>query len=86
MEDFAVVAVHKKSVVLLGLDLIGESNVLLTKSSTPRRNNCGDAATAADFTADDSLWAGAVSVGKKTNGSLIIGDRERTFTVRGHLR
>src|SRR2546430_1731765 len=85
MEDFAVVASTKKSVVLLGLDLIGESNVLLTKNPDgTSQTTVANAATPQDFTADDSLWAGS-SLGWKKNQriSLIIGDHERTFTVRG---
>jgi putative ABC transport system permease protein len=76
MEDFAVVVATRKSIVLLGLDLIGESNVLRSKEV--------DGASQ-DFSADDdSIWAGS-SLGwqKGQQVSLIIGDRERTFVVRG---
>ena len=60
MEDFAVVASTKKSVVLLGLDLIGESNVLLTKNPDgTSQTTVANAATPQDFIADDSLWAGS---------------------------
>jgi len=85
MEDFAVVASTKKSVVLLGLDLIGESNVLLTKNPDGTSQTAvANAATPQDFTADDSLWAGSsLDWEKGQRISLIIGDRERTFTVRG---
>jgi len=85
IEDFAVVASTKQSVVLLGLDLIGESNVLLTKDPDgTSQTSVPNAGTPQDFTADDSLWAGS-SLGRKIGQriSLIIGDRERTFTVRG---
>ncbi len=85
IEDFAVVASTKQSVVLLGLDLIGESNVLLTKDPDgTSQTSVPNAGTPQDFTADDSLWAGS-SLGWKIGQriSLIIGDRERTFTVRG---
>jgi len=85
MEDFAVVASTKKSVVLLGLDLIGESNILASKNADalpqPAAANDG---MPQHFSSDDSLWAGS-SLGWE-NGqriSLIIGDREHTFTVRG---
>src|SRR5579859_1057255 len=85
MEDFAVVAATKKSVVLLGLDLVGEAEAIHLKSddgaspSAPETENI-----ATDFSADDSIWAGS-SLGwqKGQHVSLIIGDRERTFTVRG---
>ena len=75
MEDFAVVAATKKSVVLLGLDLIGEANVLRSKDV---------AGTPQDFSADESIWVGS-SLGwqKGQEVSLIIGDHERTFVVRG---
>src|SRR5207302_9252894 len=84
-EYFAVIASTKKSVVLLGLDLIGESNVLLTKNPDgTSQTDLANAGTPQDFIADDSLWAGS-SLGWKSGQqiSLIIGDRERTFTVRG---
>jgi len=75
MEDFAVVAATKKSVVLLGLDLIGEANVLRSK-------DVGGAPQ--DISADGSIWVGSSLGWKKDQEvSLIIGDRERTFVVRG---
>jgi putative ABC transport system permease protein len=85
MEDFAVVTATKKSVVLLGLDLVGEAEAIHLKSddgasqTAPETDNIST-----DFSADDSIWAGS-SLGwqKGQQVSLIIGDRERTFTVRG---
>ncbi|HXJ46749.1 MAG TPA: FtsX-like permease family protein [Candidatus Dormibacteraeota bacterium] len=85
IEDFAVVASTKKSVVLLGLDLIGESNLLSSKKAdaTPDQATA-DESGMPDFSSDDSLWAGS-SLGwrKGQQISLIVGDRERAFTVRG---
>jgi putative ABC transport system permease protein len=85
MEDFAVVAATKQSVVLLGLDLIGEANISQSKSA----DGTSQSATVAggepqDFSAEDSIWAGS-SLGwqKGEQISLIIGDRERIFDVRG---
>ncbi len=85
MEDFAVIAATKKSVVLLGIDLIGEANILRSKTAdgSPRPLAAREV-TPQDFSAEDSIWAGS-SLGwqKGQHISLIVGDRERTFTVRG---
>ncbi|HWZ99691.1 MAG TPA: FtsX-like permease family protein [Candidatus Dormibacteraeota bacterium] len=85
MEDVAVVSETKKTVVLLGLDLINEANILQTES---RKLETGNPYAGEDlskgFFADDSIWAGS-GLGRKKGQqvSLIVGDREKTFTVRG---
>ena len=83
MEDFAVVAETKKAIALIGLDLIGEANVRGgDKNAVGEFNPAEDGWT--DFAKDDSVWAGS-SLGWKPGQqvSLIIGDHERRFTVRG---
>jgi len=85
LEDFAVVAETKKSVVLLGLDLIGEVNLLQTKSDEAGSQTANAPADLfSNFPDDHSIWAGS-SLGWKKNQTipLIIGDREHQFTVRG---
>ena len=81
MEDFAVVSSTKKSVVLLGLDLIGEANLLsgTADSSAGVQQNLFR-----DWSSDDGIWSGK-SLGWQQNQkvSLIIGDHERQFVVRG---
>ena len=82
LEDFAVVAETKKSVVLLGLDLIGEASLLQTKTYAGSSDTAGEFPK--DFSEDDSVWAGSSLGWKKGQQiSLILGDRERQFTVRG---
>ncbi len=85
LEDFAVVADTKKSVVLLGLDLVGEVNLLRENNSeAPARNFRDEENLPANFSVDDSIWAGSSLGWKKDQRvSLIIGDHERIFTVRG---
>ena len=85
LEDFAVVADTKKSVVVLGLDLIGEANLLQTKDGELAVQNFGaEENLAANFSIEDSIWAGSSLGWKKGQQvSLIIGDRERAFAVRG---
>jgi len=85
IEDFAVLPKTKKTVVLIGLDLIGEANELPMKSGE---------FSAADFDAqpnsskafalEESIWAGN-SLGWKTGEkvSLIIGDHEQACVVQG---
>jgi len=83
MEDFAVVSLTKKTFALIGLDLIGEADALKEGKSAPRELNTGEYAWV-DFAKDDSIWAGS-SLGWKAGQqvSLIIGDHEQIFTVRG---
>jgi len=77
IEDFAVVAGSKKTVLLLGIDLIGESNALKSADGSITAD-----VSAESFFADDSILAGS-SLGWKNaqQVSLIIGDHEQTFAV-----
>src|SRR5262245_39562159 len=81
MEDFAVVSGTRRSVVLLGLDLIGEANHLQSQNGL---QNSSEEDLTTNFSADDAIWAGN-SLGWKRddNVSHIIGDHENTFVVRG---
>jgi putative ABC transport system permease protein len=82
MEDFAVVSDTKKSVVLLGLDLIGQANQL--QSQNGLQNSVAEENFTRSFSGVDSIWAGSSlewKIGDKIR--LIIGDHESTFTVRG---
>ncbi len=85
VEDFAVVPETKKAVVLLGLDLIGEANAAHEKNSE-LASVIFDARAGSpqNLSSDESIWAGS-SLGWNTGQtiSLIIGDHERKFTVRG---
>jgi len=85
MEDFAIVAETRKSVVLFGLDLIGEANLVPGQSGDSSLQNSGSQEDVfKNFSADNSIWAGGSLGWKKDQKvSLIIGDRENTFTVRG---
>ncbi len=85
LEDFAVVTETKKSVVLLGLDLIGEANLLQEKRGEPAFQGSGaEEDVSKNFSADNSIWAGSsLGLKKDQKVSLIIGDHENTFTVRG---
>lgn len=83
IEDFAVVSETKKTVALIGLDLIGEADALHEGKNTRRELNAEENAWV-DFAKDDAIWAGS-SLGWKAGQrvSLVIGDHERVFTVRG---
>jgi putative ABC transport system permease protein len=84
LEDFAVVTETKQSVVLLGVDLIGEANHLHSNNGVAAAQNL---AAEEDFSnslsSGENIWAGS-SLGwrKGQKVSLIIGDHEQTFTVR----
>jgi putative ABC transport system permease protein len=85
IEDFAVIPKTKKTVVLIGLDLIGEANELPMKSGEfsvadfDAQSNSSKA-----FALEESIWAGN-SLGLKTGEkvSLIIGDHEQACVVQG---
>lgn len=87
IEDFAVLADSKKSLPLIGLDLIAEGTTYAQRDSPP----LADTKTPADpehFLEElgdpDSIWVGS-SVGYKAGNrvELLINDRVRTYTVRG---
>jgi len=85
IEDFAVVPETKKAVVLLGLDLIGESGALQMKSGKASSAALDAESTSSkDFSGGESIWIGN-SLGWKTGEkvSLIIGDHEQAYVVRG---
>ena len=89
MEDFAVLADRKKSVPLIGLDLIVESNRLPLQNSAAESSSIEQIAASAKssfehLTASDSVWVGE-SLRKHSGEKLqiLINDRPRTYTVRG---
>jgi putative ABC transport system permease protein len=87
IEDYAVIADSKKSLPLIGLDLVAEGSAYtqsesritaeLQKQNAPENPfaHLGDA---------DAVWAGA-SLGNKTGDrvALLINDQVRNYTVRG---
>jgi putative ABC transport system permease protein len=85
IEDFAVVPETKKAVVLLGLDLVGESGALQLKNGEASSTAFdAESNSSKDFSLDESIWIGN-SLGWKTGDkvSLIIGDHEQAYVVRG---
>jgi len=90
MEDFAVLAGSKKSVPLIGLDLIAESNRLTSQSSAAESSSIQQIAATLSFahlSAFDSVWIGE-SLGKHPGEKLqiLVNDRPRTYTIRGTYR
>jgi putative ABC transport system permease protein len=89
MEDFAVLDDSKRTLPLIGVDLIAESNRLsLHLGDTELSSNEKIAASAKSsfelLTASDSVWLGE-SLGKHPGEKLriLINDRLLTYTVRG---
>jgi putative ABC transport system permease protein len=92
MEDFAVVAETKKTLPLIGIDLIAESNRLALNHSPIAANAAASAENIAasaepsleNLTARDSVWVGQ-SLGKYPGETLqlLINDRPGKYTVRG---
>ncbi len=90
MEGFAVVADAKKTLPLIGLDLIAESGPFfrrqVSSSSDISADNSAAGADSAleSLTAHDSVWAGE-SLGKHPGEKLqlLINDRAATYKVRG---
>ena len=88
VEDFALVPQTKQTVALIGLDLISEANALRAQAGGKTANGAQQSATGdfawKDLGKDDSIWAGS-SLGWKVGEriSLVIGDHEQMFTVRG---
>lgn len=84
IEDFAVVPETRKAVVLLGLDLVGESGALQMKGGEASSAAFeAESASSKDFSLDECIWTGN-SLGWKTGDrvSLIIGDHEQAYVVR----
>ena len=88
MEDFAVLAELKKTLPLIGLDLIAESNHPALNRSAAAPDEKKIAASAASsfehLTARESIWIGK-SLGKRPGDKLqlFINDRSATYIVRG---
>ena len=91
MEGFAVIADSKKTLPLIGLDLIAESNWLtLNKSGESTVDAPGNMfalnaqASLEDLTTRDSIWVGQ-SLGKHPGDrlQLLINDRSGVYNIRG---
>lgn len=84
IEDYVLDADSKRSVALIGLDLIGESGVLSGGGIEATKAGESPTEILRDIGASDSIWTGQ-SLGMKTGERvrLIINDRVRAFTVRG---
>ncbi len=91
MEDFAVLPHLKKTLPLIGLDLIAESNRLALENSAAAATSAStqNIATVAvtsleHLTSRDSIWVGQ-SLGIRTGEKiqLVINDRPAFYTVRG---
>ena len=92
MEDFAVIAESKKTLPLIGLDLVAEFG-RLTRADSAKEAAGGasgkvpaDSAAASlqNFMARDSIWVGE-SLGKHPSETLqlFVNDRPGTFIIRG---
>jgi putative ABC transport system permease protein len=87
IEDYAVVADSKKSLPLIGLDLVAEggSYAQMDSGSTgePQAQKTSEE-TFESFGDNDSIWVGA-SFGYKSGAcvQLVINDQVREYTVRG---
>jgi putative ABC transport system permease protein len=91
MEGFAVIADSKKTLPLIGLDLIAESNWLtLNKSGESTADAPGNMfalngqASLENLTTRDSIWVGQ-SLGKHPGDrlQLLINDRSGVYNIRG---
>jgi putative ABC transport system permease protein len=87
IEDYAVIAATKKSLPLIGLDLVAEGSAYAQKDSekigVPQIESGSENVLEHLFDAD-STWVGS-SAGYKTGDhvELLINDRVRNYTVRG---
>jgi putative ABC transport system permease protein len=87
IEDYAVVADSKKSLPLIGLDLVAESGSYAQMNSAsvgdPQAQETSEEAFE-NFGDNDSIWVGA-SLGYKMGAhvQLLINDQVREYTVRG---
>jgi putative ABC transport system permease protein len=87
IEDYAIVAETKKSLPLIGLDLVaeGDSYAQMDSASAGEPHSQETLEEAFDNFGDNgSIWVGA-SLGYKTGAhvQLLINDRVREYTVRG---
>jgi putative ABC transport system permease protein len=87
IEDYAVIADTKKSLPLIGLDLVAEGSAYAQNESqkTPQPQTPGASENVFEHLADaDSIWVGS-SAGHKEGDhvDLLINDRVRSYTVRG---
>jgi len=87
LEDFAVIADTKKSLPLIGLDLVAEA-VAFEENSTAGANLSRPPRTSPEtfehLGDSDAIWVGA-SLGRKPGDrlQLLLNDRVREYTVRG---
>lgn len=87
IEDYAVIADTKKSLPLIGLDLVAEASAFAPSESTKIAEFVTPVASENVFEQlgdADSIWVGA-SAGYKAGDhvELLINDRVRSYTVRG---
>jgi len=87
IEDYAVIADTRKSLPLIGLDLVAEGSFYAQSESPKIAESQTQSALEQMFEHlgdSDSIWVGA-SVGYKTgnHAELLINDRVRSYTVRG---
>lgn len=90
MEGFAVLVSERKSLPLIGLDLIAESGRLFRKTSAATTTKHAEEINGKpdsffeNLIARDSVWVGE-SLGKSPGEKiqLLIGDRSASYTVRG---
>jgi putative ABC transport system permease protein len=88
MEDFAVLAESKKTLPLVGIDLIAESNHPALNKSVAAGGENKIAATAVSslehLAARESIWVGnSLGKGPGEKLQLFINDRSATYIVRG---
>ena len=83
MEGFAVISNERKTLPLIGLDLIAGRNQLFLGHSAAATSTHADSPFE-NLLARDSIWVGE-SLGKRPGDKmqLLIGDRSASFTVRG---
>jgi putative ABC transport system permease protein len=83
MEGFAVISNERKTLPLIGLDLIAGTNQLFLGHSAAATSTHADSSFE-KLLARDSIWVGE-SLGKRPGDKmqLLIGDRSASFTVRG---
>ena len=83
MEGFAVISNERKTLPLIGLDLIAGPNQLFLGHSAAATSTDADSSFE-NLLARDSIWVGE-SLGKRPGDKmqLLIGDRSASFTVRG---